>query len=300
MNTTQHTSKSVVGVRFGFTLPEMMVAMFLGFGVIAGALTAFSYQQRSAEASRAINEMNQNVRSALEAIAREARMTGYGLNIFQDDLSDWINFAETSTSVPITMDQNPVVLDGASGAPDILAVAGSFDPPVATLSVAASAGSTTLALSGSGATNFNTSAKRVLFIGRCETARVVSRAGNILTISTDPTSSSGLKYSYPVGTTLELVKVLVFEPVRENAYSYPREPHLIRYDRSQTWVIYSWQRMLSSYIEDVQYTLNGDNTMTITVQGRTSKESPFYTDPNENDGFRRVTMSTTICFRNME
>lgn len=283
----------------GFTLPEVMVATMVGMTLVAVALSAFSYQQRAATASKSITEMNQNIRTVLDSVGRELKMAGYGLNIIESQLPDWIDFAQDSTeSFVYSFDSNPLIVDGMSGGPDKILAAGAFDPPVGALAAAAVTGQTTIAVSGLSVTNFNTTDQKVIYIGRCETARITGIFGSQLSISTDPHEIKGLNYSHASGSPIELVKVISFEWMPKDVSRYPREPHIIRYDMTKDWLNWSWQRMLSSHIEDIQYTDNGNDTVTLTVTGRTSKESPFYRDDNENDNYRRNTVSSTVYLRN--
>jgi prepilin-type N-terminal cleavage/methylation domain-containing protein len=285
----------------GFTLPEVMVSTVIGFILIAVSLSAFSYQHRAREANVSITEMNQNVRTVIDALSRELRMAGYGLGIYTDDLPVWVDFAKDSSeafTIPFT--SNPLIVDGAAGAPDMILVAGAFDPPVTTLLAAAAEGATTLSVPPSSMSNFNTSDEKLIYIGRMETARIISTFGNTLTISTHPTASRGLLRSHEAGEPIEQVKVVSYEWVDENAFTYPREPHMIRFDSSKDWITENWQRILASHIEDIQYVDNGDNTLTITVTGRSSKESPFFRDRIEGDRYRRVTLSSTIMLRNQQ
>ncbi len=61
----------------GYSLLELLVAVTIG-GVGLGAVTTtFQSQSRSYHAQEQINEMHQNVRTAMEMIGREVRMAGY-------------------------------------------------------------------------------------------------------------------------------------------------------------------------------------------------------------------------------
>jgi type II secretory pathway pseudopilin PulG len=287
------------GSSAGFTLPEVMISTVVGFLLIGVALSAFSYQQRAANAGKSLTEMNQNIRTVLEAVGRELKLSGYGLDIVDSQLPDWIDFAkDSSESFTYNFNSNPLIVEGLSGGPDKILAAGAFDPPVATLSAAATTGQTTIALSALDVAKFNTTDQKVIYIGRSETARITGIFGSQLSISTDPLTIRGLKYSHESGSPIELVKVISFEWMAKDSNVYPREPHVIRYDSTKDQLSWSWQRMLSSHIEDIQYTDNGDDTITLSVTGRSSTESPFYVDTNENDNYRRETISSTVYLRN--
>lgn len=281
-----------------FTLPEVMISLFLAFGLIAGALTAFSYQQRIGSANRMINEMNQNVRTAVETLSRELRLTGYGLDIVEDEFDDWVTWVRDSKGTPINMTTNPFIVEGGSGEGDMIFSVGAFDPPQVTLSAAAVSGATTISITGD-TSEFSANGDYIVYIGRCETARVTGSSGGTLTISTAPTGSKGLKFNHVTGSPVEMVKAISFEWVGQNEFAYPREPHLIRNDVTKTGITYNWQRMLTSYIEDIQYTLNDDNTITIEVSGRTADESLYFKDEDKGDGYRRTVVTTRVKLRNL-
>jgi type IV pilus assembly protein PilW len=60
----------------GFTLVELLVAMFVAGIVMAGVYSAYSSQQRAYTAQEQMAELQQNLRSALFFIAKEIRMAG--------------------------------------------------------------------------------------------------------------------------------------------------------------------------------------------------------------------------------
>lgn len=64
----------------GFTLTELMVAMGIGMVAVAAVTTTFMAQAKFYNAQEQINEMQQNVRGALDVIMRELKMAGYNPN----------------------------------------------------------------------------------------------------------------------------------------------------------------------------------------------------------------------------
>jgi prepilin-type N-terminal cleavage/methylation domain-containing protein len=60
----------------GFTLLELLVAMALGLGVVSMALTAWQSSQQTWQAFMAQQNLQHNARAALDAIARQADLTG--------------------------------------------------------------------------------------------------------------------------------------------------------------------------------------------------------------------------------
>lgn len=60
----------------GFTLVELLVAVFVAGIIMAGVYSAYYSQQKSYTAQEQIAEMQQNLRSAMYYMAREIRMAG--------------------------------------------------------------------------------------------------------------------------------------------------------------------------------------------------------------------------------
>jgi type IV pilus assembly protein PilW len=64
----------------GFTLTELIVAMGISMVALAAVTTTFMAQAKFYNAQEQINEMQQNVRGALDVIMRELKMAGYKPN----------------------------------------------------------------------------------------------------------------------------------------------------------------------------------------------------------------------------
>lgn len=61
----------------GFSLVELLVAMTLGLILISSMITVFSANRRSTELNAAMANLQESARFALDAIARDVRMSGY-------------------------------------------------------------------------------------------------------------------------------------------------------------------------------------------------------------------------------
>ncbi|MBX2838160.1 MAG: prepilin-type N-terminal cleavage/methylation domain-containing protein, partial [Gammaproteobacteria bacterium] len=61
----------------GFSLVELMIAMVLGLFLIAGMIAVFAGNKRSSELNTAMANIQENARFALNAMARDARMSSY-------------------------------------------------------------------------------------------------------------------------------------------------------------------------------------------------------------------------------
>ena len=110
----------------GFTLIELMVA--IGLSVVVGAFVfnVYSSQNESYVIQDRVVEMQQNLRSGIDIMAREIRMCGYD----PTGLADAAILVADDDRIRITMDSNE---DGAIGAPEeeieYLLVAGGGDIP---------------------------------------------------------------------------------------------------------------------------------------------------------------------------
>lgn len=62
----------------GFTLVELLIAMTLGVFMMAGVLSVFISSKQSYAQQDALGQMQENARFALEMLARETRMAGFG------------------------------------------------------------------------------------------------------------------------------------------------------------------------------------------------------------------------------
>ncbi len=63
----------------GFTLPEVMIAMALGSVVVAGGYAVLAGSERALVANDHISATQQSVRLAMELLAQDIRMAGYGM-----------------------------------------------------------------------------------------------------------------------------------------------------------------------------------------------------------------------------
>jgi prepilin-type N-terminal cleavage/methylation domain-containing protein len=281
----------------GFTLVEVMVAVLLTGLMVSGALAAFSYQRRVLRANEITSEMRHNVRTAMDMITRDVRTAGYGLDCEESEVRDWIAWTHTMGGAAVTMDANPKIVDGSGGAPDAIWIAAAFGPPRATLAMPAALGSTTLRLGNGQGAQFQSSQRRVLFLGKTETIRVTDVSGDTLTISTDPTQTSGLRYDHPAGTLVELVMVRSYEH-NDGSSGYPHLPHITRDDNQSDTYNHTWERLIANAIEDLQ--LNRvNNRVEIEITGRASAAEWYYQHPTENDAYRRTIMASSAFMRNL-
>lgn len=275
-------------MRRGFTLTELLVAAAISMAVIGTAFGVFLSQTMLYRRQRQINEMQQAVRTAADMVARDVRQAGYGLPVPAATLPQWITWVTGMT--------NAVVLANGSGtSPDTLSLAAAFEPPAATLSAAAPVGAVSIPILGGGGMPFNTTTRKLIFIGRQELARVTGISGANLIVSTLPTTSRGLRYAYPAGTPIELVQVVTYA-CNPNPTGYPRRPYLTRDDNTGAFTN-GVQKLAAVGIENLQATL-GTNTVTLAFTGRTALPDATYRHPTFGDSYRRSTWSAVIKRRN--
>lgn len=271
--------------RAGFTLVEIMVAAGLSMMIFAILIAASVNYQKMFKNQNLVNEMQQNVRAAVEMISRDLRTCGYGLQVAAGTLSQWI------PSIP-GFDTNPKIMVGASGTSDTMHIAAAFAQPVGYLAADANQGATAISLTSSPT---NVSVGSVIFIGGLQTARVTSMAGNVLGVSGSPTVEVGLEFNIEAGAPVELVSVVTYKWV-SNPSQYPYVPHLQRIESSRTYS-FEWQKMAAGNIETFNVSTTG-KVVNISITGRTSKPDYSYTHPVKGDHYRRFTVSTRVVKKN--
>jgi hypothetical protein len=273
-----------------FTVVEMLCASAVSLVVITGVVAMFITHLKAYHNQKLVREMQQNARFAADCIARDIRMAGYGLAIRRTNLPSWITWVSG-------MDQNPMITDGATATdPDELTVAAVFDPPVTTLSAASAVGATTLTVPSGTTQPLTPGNRRVIYIGRTETARVIAKSESQLTISTDPVvTGKGLRHAYPVGTPIEVVSTTTYRCV-DNSDEMGGHRYLVR-DTGAADITQDWQRMLAADIDDFQVAQT-NYAINVSVAARTRKPLINYTDEEKGDSFRRMTIDTRIIPRN--
>lgn len=275
--------------RAGFSLVEMMCAALLASLLVLALAVVFLTHFKAYRDEILVREMQENLRFASDALARDLRMTGYGLDVRRSELSSWLSWVSGMSS-------NPVVIDGGGDSPDTISVAAAFDLPTATLSQAAAAGSTTLRLAGANAADFNTTDRSVIYVGRAETARVIAASVDTLTVSTDPTNSgSGLVFEHPAGSPVELVQIHTYSCGSNTTYD-AGQLYLSLDDNSGS-ITQDWQRMVAGHITDFQVSAES-NSVSITIEARTPRQLYSYTDPVHGDSYQRATVTTRVTPRN--
>ena len=269
----------------------MLVSMSLSTAVVAGALIAFSHQGRSYHTIKEVVSVLQNLRPGLQRVERELRMAGYGVNMPDGDIAQWFPWVSGATSRVV------VIQGGTASAPDELLIFGAFGAPESMVQFGTSPGDTRIDLPAGDTGEFNITDKRVILVGRQETARIVGFSGNQLIISTDPvTPGEGLRYGYPSGAPVERVKAVTYR-TRVNTNETPELLYLTRDEHTATLPPLA-DRVLAVHVENFQLAMVSSNTVTVELTGRTRHEDEHFTHPVESDGYRRKSVSTRVLLRN--
>jgi type IV pilus assembly protein PilW len=97
----------------GFTLIELMVAIAIGLVVMAAVATTFTSQTRAYSAQEQINQMDQNLRGALDIMTREIKMAGYNPN--GGTVTGVASYSSTSLTIQADIDGNGTLLASGAG-----------------------------------------------------------------------------------------------------------------------------------------------------------------------------------------
>ena len=283
---TPHRSRRFSG---GFTLTEMLFAVAITCMVIAGFCAVFVTQTKEYRMLRDKTEMQQNSQAAMMLLVRDVRQAGYGLPVTPGQVSQWVTWVANITN-------SICVRQGTAGAPDRLLLTGAFGAPVGTLQTAAARGATLLQLGTGEGVNFNTTSRKLIFIGKEELARITAVSGDQLTITSHPTlSGRGMRYPYPASTSIELVQVLEYGC--ENSFTnILRRPFLYR-DDHRGIITNRIQQMTTLGIDDFQITQTS-NTLTLAFSAVAVRPEPDYTHPTRGDHYRRLAVSGSVMSRN--
>jgi type II secretory pathway pseudopilin PulG len=272
----------------GFTLTEILVSSFLSTLVIAGALTGFVQYRRAMDAQKTESSIQQNLRIGMTALARDISMAGYGLDVDESRLSQWLSWAPLAS--------NPQIQQGSGDSSDTLMLAGAFEQ-VSTLTATSGVGETRITVEPGAVSKFNMTNRKLIYIGECELARIVGIANNVLTISTDPTTpTKGLKYSYPIGAPVELVKVYSY--TIDHSFPSADFPTCLRRTDMANTSTYWFEEVITAGIEQMKVRQSG-NTLDVSIRGRSMKIDPSHIDPVFGDHYHRLTVSNSVYMRNL-
>jgi type II secretory pathway pseudopilin PulG len=280
--------------RSGFTLLELTVATGVSAIVFGGIVVASMHMRHSYRAVLQHQNAEQNARMAMDMIARDIRMAGYGLLTYHTStytgyhlqggaLNDWAGVT------------NPLIVGKSQADPakSSLRILGAIDSPPVLIGATIAVGQTNVTVISGSASAFNTSDRSLACVGGRELVRVTGIAGNTLRVSTRPPSDAivGLHYIYGANTAIDLLKFITYDWTKVTT-AYPNGPYLRRRDEALK-LSPDWLNMLAADIEDFQVVQRGQH-VDVTIKGRSKLK-----DPNVGgDGYRRFTLSTRVMQRN--
>ncbi len=261
----------------GVTLIELMVILALIGIVVSAIYSVYLSQHKSYIIQDQVAEMQQNARVAMDMMAREIRMAGFGVP--ESNLSLWVDWVAGTT-----IDNNPEIVEGSGADPDTIYIVGCFGSSLASLSASVSSGATSLALqNATEASKFNIDKKKLISIDGFENAIITDISGSTLTIDTDPatTGNQGLIRDYGANTPIYLVKVITYSIVSNTLKKNENTG--------------GGRQPLAENIEGLQIS-QSSNVINISLTARTARPDPDYP---ENNGYRRRELSTRVRLRNM-
>jgi prepilin-type N-terminal cleavage/methylation domain-containing protein len=258
----------------GFTLIELLVGVVLSSLVSLALYNLLVSQNRTYALQDDVSEMQQNLRIASERISRDLTMAGFG-KPSRLGTSTWPQLNGISG-----LDFSIRVTGG-----NTLDIVGCLDPADGQAAGALAVGATTITLQPGGGASFNTTTKSDISIGGHENAKVVSVAGDTLTIDTNPivAGNQGLTYGYPAGVPIYAVKYVTYSVDTSD----PSAP-VLRVDEHRG----AGQQQVAQYIEVENVTMTG-NALDLTFTGRTRNP-----DRTTNQ-YTRLQIQNRIYLRNL-
>jgi prepilin-type N-terminal cleavage/methylation domain-containing protein len=319
MNTKNQ--KSIISQ--GFTLVELLVAMFITLVVMGTIFLTFKSQQDSYVIQDQITATQQNLRSAMYMLTRDIQMAGYYVNFDTDTYTrDWDDLdGDNEVIRPLIFARNNVTDGGGDNIKDntdvIVIVKASSEGRALIAGEDATAGIITLTtrdLDGDGDDDLDNTGKKYGILAKedlsaAEFFEVDSPAGNI-------TPPGGLTQNYDVGDWILRADVIIYR-IDENATN----PSLRRRNFGQD----NGYQVVAENIDNLQFRyLLSDGTWThnpagqepnvraveISLLARTANTNRGYTDtntynigdnpnPTPNDAYRRKLLCSIVKTRNI-
>ena len=184
----------------GFTLTELLLALVMTALATAAVYTSFIVQQRSFVSQDQLAETQVSSKIAFDMIANDVRNAGFGYPAAENPSINGSTGAVTISDAA-----------GPNNSDTITLIAG-FNR-IATLSAGAVIGGTTISISYTGTTYFNTSDRRYLSIDGLDFAQINSctlQSGNCSSASA-LTIDSGINKPFPSGRLVYLVESIVYQ-----------------------------------------------------------------------------------------
>ena len=287
----------------GYTLTELIIVMATSGLLLGAVVSSFITQQNSYDLQAQIVEMTHNARTAIDRITRELRTAGYGVP--ESGLSNWVDWLKDEDGKPITL-TSPIQIIPRKSGQNMLMLTGCFDPPIATVKgLPLPLVTQELDLRHAQKhTRDKLKSGNVLYIGRNENAKITSvksrpQHSNRIGIDTNPNKAGrqGLSGIY-LDTLIdqlpvELLDVITYKIDRD--HENDSVPTLVlRRDKNTG----GGAQPLAEHIETLSLTQH-DDLITVSLTARTPEPDPKYRHPTAHDGYRRLTLSSTVRLRNI-
>lgn len=247
----------------GFSIIELIISLAVTLILMVVVIKMFTIQRVSYNSQEQITDLQQNVRSSMDAVSREIRMAGY-----------------------MVVGTTTIKTSGTS----TITFLGDIDSDIATnLTINAGAGTTTIFVSVTPDNEYEISGTDCIYISDGLHAELIPVDSSATQFIGEPEPidpiylKTGLLYSYTAGsTTVRTVERVTFSLDTTNK----------RIDRNSQPLAENIEGMHFIYGTNTQ--TGATNTVNITIAGRTTKIFPNYPE----DGYRRGTLTTTIQLRN--
>jgi len=272
--------------QLGFTLLELIVSLAISGFLVASIAAVLVFYRNAGHNQRIHDNLWQNLRSALDTLGRDVRMAGYGVAVPDEELPLWFDWVEPLTNVCTVT---------RGGTSDTVTVIHAREEPVAELAFDSEPGDTTLVLRPGEVGAFALESRKVIYIGKLETARIVGRLDDRLFVSTDPIRPDrGLEHYYPAGTPIELVKVVtystaVLEDAQDTLFCLLR-------DDGEQGAGSVMQRATAVCVERLDVSLDG-NVVNVSLNGKSTRPAHRFA-PSGGDGYMRMTVGSSFVIRN--
>lgn len=182
----------------GFTLVELMIALFIGMIIIGATYAAYISQQRSFTSQDQVAEMNSTSKIALDMISNDIRETGFGVP------SDLTIIQRPAACLGINGYLQSISITDRTNGTDEITILGGFRL-VGNIAAGVNTGSTTLTLSS--ISNLNTTDRSYISIAGLGFAIITGISGNTLTLHNNTPADR----PYPSGVPVYLVENITYQ-----------------------------------------------------------------------------------------
>jgi prepilin-type N-terminal cleavage/methylation domain-containing protein len=282
------------------TLIELLIALVISSILIAGIYRVFIYHQRAYTTQEQVADMQQNVRGAINKMIREVRLAGFGgKNENTNGNNDIITvFGTVNGFANIINPVNNITVDGITH--DQITVIAAYDQ-VGTLKDNANAGDTTVNITYTGSTKFNTDRKKYMCINGRNNYLVIPGGGSTITLA------GALNENHFSGEPVFLVEAITYElgmnskgiPVlyRDTNTGGGRQPVAENIENLQfRYVLVCSPQPCTPPEVDLPGNAKDIRAIRITITARTQMSDPQL---KVGDGYRRRTINTYIDLRNL-